>query len=125
MNLVASADYRVKLGTVMASDDLPDLMHIGYEMAPRQVWRISSKPSAPISRRIWREAASKIIRTSPASRSIPGTLLQASRNLGAALGQLTSVLAAVHGLGAVDEDVLDADRQSAGVGGGWRGWRAH
>jgi putative aldouronate transport system substrate-binding protein len=32
MNLVASADYRVKLGTVMANDDLPDLMHIGYDI---------------------------------------------------------------------------------------------
>jgi putative aldouronate transport system substrate-binding protein len=32
MLLVASADYRAKLATIMAGDDLPDLMHIGYDI---------------------------------------------------------------------------------------------
>ena len=32
MDLVATADYRLKLGTIMAGDDLPDLMHIGYDI---------------------------------------------------------------------------------------------
>jgi putative aldouronate transport system substrate-binding protein len=32
MNMVASADYRVKLATIMASEDLPDVMHIGYDI---------------------------------------------------------------------------------------------
>ncbi|MBV9134074.1 MAG: hypothetical protein JO318_15335 [Chloroflexi bacterium] len=36
MNIVASPDYRAKFATVMAGDDLPDIMHIyyGYSLAP-------------------------------------------------------------------------------------------
>ena len=36
MNMVAGADYRPKFATIMASDDLPDIMHIffGYSVAP-------------------------------------------------------------------------------------------
>src|SRR3954470_23172526 len=36
MNMVAGADYRPKFATVIASDDLPDIMHIffGYSVAP-------------------------------------------------------------------------------------------
>jgi putative aldouronate transport system substrate-binding protein len=32
MLLVAGPDYRTKLATIMAGDDLPDLMHIGYDI---------------------------------------------------------------------------------------------
>ena len=32
MLLVAGTDYRAKLATIMAGDDLPDLMHIGYDI---------------------------------------------------------------------------------------------
>src|SRR6266536_6395754 len=36
MNMVAGADYRPKFATVIASDDLPDIMHIffGYSVSP-------------------------------------------------------------------------------------------
>jgi putative aldouronate transport system substrate-binding protein len=36
MNMSPGADYRAKLGTIMAGDDLPDIMHIffGYSVAP-------------------------------------------------------------------------------------------
>jgi putative aldouronate transport system substrate-binding protein len=36
MSMVAAADYRAKFATVMAGDDLPDIMHIfyGYTLAP-------------------------------------------------------------------------------------------
>jgi putative aldouronate transport system substrate-binding protein len=36
MNMVSGADYRAKFATVMAGDDLPDIMHIwyGYTLAP-------------------------------------------------------------------------------------------
>src|SRR4029077_4366370 len=36
MNIIASPDYRAKLATAMAGDDLPDIMHIyyGYSLAP-------------------------------------------------------------------------------------------
>lgn len=36
MNIIASPDYRAKFATVMAGDDLPDIMHIyyGYSLAP-------------------------------------------------------------------------------------------
>lgn len=32
MQLVAGPDYQAKLATIMAGDDLPDLMHIGYDI---------------------------------------------------------------------------------------------
>ena len=36
MNIIPTADYRTKFATTMASDDLPDIMHIyfGYSIAP-------------------------------------------------------------------------------------------
>ena len=36
MNIIPGADYRVKFPTIMASDDLPDIMHLffGYTVAP-------------------------------------------------------------------------------------------
>lgn len=36
MNIIPSADYRTRFATTMASDDLPDIMHIyfGYSVAP-------------------------------------------------------------------------------------------
>src|SRR5579864_5717152 len=36
MNIITSGDYRLKFPTIMASDDLPDIMHIffGYTLAP-------------------------------------------------------------------------------------------
>ena len=47
MNIIPTADYRTKFATTMASDDLPDIMHIyfGYTVAPNLPR--SSKPSAP------------------------------------------------------------------------------
>ena len=36
MNIIPTADYRTKFATTIASDDLPDIMHIyfGYSLAP-------------------------------------------------------------------------------------------
>jgi len=36
MNIITGSDYRLKFPTIMASDDLPDIMHIffGYSLAP-------------------------------------------------------------------------------------------
>ena len=36
MNIIPTSDYRTKFATTMASDDLPDIMHIynGYALAP-------------------------------------------------------------------------------------------
>ena len=52
LNMSPGADYRAKLATIMASDDLPDIMHIFSAIASRPICRNSSKQSVQIWRPI-------------------------------------------------------------------------
>lgn len=48
MSLVTGSDYTVKVGTVIARGDLPDIIHTITALAPRRTCRSSSRRNAPI-----------------------------------------------------------------------------
>ena len=77
--IVTSADYPVKLGTVMAGNDMPDLLYM-YSRAGRlehagRRGRRAAVPAGPGGRpdaRIWRATRPRTTRTWPPSRPPPG-----------------------------------------------------
>ena len=73
MNIIPGADYRPKFATIMAGDDLPDIMHLffGYTVAPNLPGLLQGQVRRPdaVPGRRRRQGLS---RTWPPSRRRPG-----------------------------------------------------